>query len=49
MQSINHHILNNDDDAGRQKLSRAQRLRNHLADYFLTPAGATPSPWSYIN
>jgi hypothetical protein len=30
-------------------LSRAQRLRNQLADYFLTPAGAIPSQWSYIN
>jgi hypothetical protein len=37
-----HHILNYDDD-GRQRLSRAQRLRNQLADYFLTPAGAIPS------
>jgi hypothetical protein len=36
------HILNDDDD-GRQTLSRAQRLRNQLADYFLTPAGAIPS------
>jgi hypothetical protein len=36
------HILN-DDDKGRQRLLRAQRLRNHLADYFLTPAGAIPS------
>jgi hypothetical protein len=51
-----HHILNDDDDdddggggGGRQKLSRAQRLRNQLADYFLTPAGAIPSQWSYIN
>jgi hypothetical protein len=31
-----HHILNEDDDDGRQRLSRAQRLRNQLADYFLT-------------
>jgi hypothetical protein len=31
------HILNDD---GRQRLSRAQRLRNQLDDYFLTPAGA---------
>jgi hypothetical protein len=30
-----HRILNGDDD-GRQRLSRAQRLRNQLADYFLT-------------
>jgi hypothetical protein len=40
------HILNDDDD-GRQRLARAQRLRNQLADYFLTPAGAIPSQWSY--
>jgi hypothetical protein len=33
-----HHILNDDDDAGRQRLSKAQRLRNQPADYFLTPA-----------
>jgi hypothetical protein len=44
------HILNDDDDdAGRQRLSRAQRLGNQLADYFLTPAGAIPCLWSYIN
>jgi hypothetical protein len=43
-----HHILN-DDDAGRQRLSREQRLRNQLADYFVTPTGAIPSQWSYIN
>jgi hypothetical protein len=36
-----HHILN--DDAGRQRLSRVQRPRYQLADYFLTPAGAIPS------
>jgi hypothetical protein len=41
------HILNDDD--GRQRLSRALRLRNHLADYFLTPAGAFLLQWSYIN
>jgi hypothetical protein len=33
------HILNHDDDPGRQRLLRSQRLRNQLADYFLTPAG----------
>jgi hypothetical protein len=33
-----HHILNDDD--GRQRVSRAQRLRNQLGDYFLTSAGA---------
>jgi hypothetical protein len=43
-----HHILNEDDD-GRQRLSRAQHLRNQLADYFLMPAGAISSQWSYIN
>jgi hypothetical protein len=42
-----HHILNEDDD-GRQRLSRAQLLRNRLADYFLTPAGAISSQWSYV-
>jgi hypothetical protein len=36
------HILNDNDD-GRQRLSRAQRLRNQLADYILAPAGAIPS------
>jgi hypothetical protein len=44
-----HHILNDDDDAGRQRLSRAQRLRNQLADYFLTSAEAIPSQWNCIN
>jgi hypothetical protein len=44
-----HHILNEDDDDERQSLSRAQRLRNQLADYFLMPAGAIPPQWSYIN
>jgi hypothetical protein len=34
---------------GRQRLSRAQRLQNQLTDYFLTPAAAIPSQWSYIN
>jgi hypothetical protein len=29
------HILN-EDDGGRQRLSRPQRLRNQLTDYFLT-------------
>jgi hypothetical protein len=24
-------------------------LRDQLADYFLTPAGAIPSQWNYIN
>jgi hypothetical protein len=42
-----HHILNEDD--GRQRLSRAQLLRNRLADYFLTPAGAISSQWSYVS
>jgi hypothetical protein len=42
-----HHILNDDD--GRQRLSRAERLRNQLDHYFQTPAGAIPSQWSYIN
>jgi hypothetical protein len=41
------HILKDDDD-GRQRLSRVQRLRNQLADYFLTPAGSMPSQWSYV-
>jgi hypothetical protein len=41
-----HRILNY--DYGRERLSRAQRLRNQLADYFSTP-GAIPSQWSYIN
>jgi hypothetical protein len=44
-----HRILNDDDDDGRQRLSRAQRLRNQLADYSLTPAGAIPSQWSYTS
>jgi hypothetical protein len=44
-----HRVLNDDDDNGRQRLSRAQRLRNQLADYFLTPAEAIPFQWSYIN
>jgi hypothetical protein len=47
-----HHILNYDDDDdydGRQRLSTAQCLRNQLADYFLKPAGAIPSQWSYFN
>jgi hypothetical protein len=36
-----HHILNDDYD-GRQRLSRAQRLRNQLADYsLLTPAASS--------
>jgi hypothetical protein len=43
-----HHILNDDDD-GKQRLLRAQHLLNELADYFLTPAGAISSQWSYIN
>jgi hypothetical protein len=43
-----HHILNEDDD-GRQRLSRAQHLRNQWADYFKLPAGAISSQWSYIN
>jgi hypothetical protein len=41
-----HHILNEEDDDAddrKQRLSRAQRLRNQLADYFLKPAGAIPS------
>jgi hypothetical protein len=42
-----HHILNDDD--GRQRLSRAQNLLNQLAEYFLMPAGAASSQWSYIN
>jgi hypothetical protein len=33
----------------RQRLLSAQRLRNQLADYFLTPAGAIPSQSSDIN
>jgi hypothetical protein len=37
-----HHILNEDDD-GRQRLSRAHHMRNQLADYFLMPAGAMSS------
>jgi hypothetical protein len=47
--AVNHSsdILNDDDD-GKQRVSRAQSLRNQLADYFLTP-GAIPSHWSYIN
>jgi hypothetical protein len=47
-----HHILNedgDDDDDGRQILSRVHRLRNQLADYFLTPAKAIPSHWSCLN
>jgi hypothetical protein len=44
-----HHILNDNDDAGRQRLPRAQRLQNQLADYFLTPVVAIPSQWNYIN
>jgi hypothetical protein len=45
-----HHILNGDNiKARKQRLSRAPRLRNQLADYFLTPTGAIPSQWSYIN
>jgi hypothetical protein len=44
-----HHILNDEYDDGKQRLSRAQRLRNQLADYFLMPAGAIPSQWSYLN
>jgi hypothetical protein len=44
----NHHILN-DDDGGRQRLMRAQGLRNQLADYFWTPAGAIPSQLNYIH
>jgi hypothetical protein len=43
-----HHILNEEDD-GRQRLLRAQLLRNQLADYFLTPAGAISSQWSYVS
>jgi hypothetical protein len=43
-----HHILS-DDDGGRQRLTRAQRLQNQLANYFLTLAGAIPSQWSYRN
>jgi hypothetical protein len=46
-QSIRH-ILN-DNDVGRQRFSRAQRLRKLLAGYLLPPAGAIPSQWSYIN
>jgi hypothetical protein len=42
----NHHVLNEDYDDGSQRLSRVQRLRNQLVDYFLTPAGAIPSQWS---
>jgi hypothetical protein len=34
---------------GRQKLLRAQHLRNQLADYFLKPADAVSSKWSYFN
>jgi hypothetical protein len=43
-----HHILNEDKDR-RRRLSRAQHLRDQLADYFLTPAGEIPSQRSYIN
>jgi hypothetical protein len=42
------HVLNDDDD-GRQRLSRAQPMRNQLFDYFVTPAGAILFQWSYIN
>jgi hypothetical protein len=34
-----YHILNDDDD-GRKRLSRPQRLRIQTADYSLTPTGA---------
>jgi hypothetical protein len=43
-----YHILNEEDD-GRQRLSRAQLLRNRLADYFLTSEGAISSQWSYVS
>jgi hypothetical protein len=42
-----HHILN--EDNGRQRLSRAQLLRNRLADYLSTPAEAISSQWSYVS
>jgi hypothetical protein len=34
---------------GRQRLLRAHLLRNHLADYVLTAAGAIPSQGGYVS
>jgi hypothetical protein len=38
-----------EEDGGRQRLSMTQLLRNHLADSFLTPAGAIPPQWVYVS
>jgi hypothetical protein len=43
---LSHHTLNDDED-GRQRLSRAQLLRNQLADYFFTSAREIPSQCLY--
>lgn len=45
---LSHHILNKENDDGRQRLLRAQHPRNRLADNSLM-AGVIPSQWSYIN
>jgi hypothetical protein len=42
-------LILNGVDNGRQRLLRAQLLRNQLADYLLTQAEAVSSQWSSIN